>query len=73
MNRDKRQFVHELSDHFGVESESYDNEPKRNVIATATRDRVWIPSQSIIDVVMKQKRAPGPVNLSAAGGIRTSR
>ena len=34
MNRDKRQFVHELSDHFGIESESYDAEPKRNVVAT---------------------------------------
>ena len=36
MNRDKRQFVHELSDHFGIESESYDAEPKRNVVATGT-------------------------------------
>ena len=69
MNRDKRQFVHELSDHFGVESESYDNEPKRNVIATAKRDQVWIPSQSIIDVVMKQKRAPGPVSLGASNRV----
>ena len=37
MNRDKRQFVHELSSHFGVESESFDAEPKRNVVATAYR------------------------------------
>ena len=29
MNRDKRTFVHELSDHFGIDSESFDAEPKR--------------------------------------------
>ena len=39
MNRDKRQFVHELSDHFGIESESYDAEPKRNVVATGKSTR----------------------------------
>jgi transcriptional repressor NF-X1 len=68
MNRDKRQFVHEYSDHFGIDSESYDAEPKRNVIATAFRDRVWLPSQSIIDVVQGQRRAPGPINLKGGKG-----
>ena len=37
MNREKRQFVHECCSHFGVESESYDAEPKRNVVAVAHR------------------------------------
>ena len=39
MNREKRQFVHECCSHFGVESESYDAEPKRNVVAVAHRER----------------------------------
>ena len=61
MNREKRQFIHEYCAHFGIESESFDAEPKRNVVATAVKDRVWLPSQSIIDVIMRQRKAPGPV------------
>ena len=64
MNRDKRQFVHELSDHFGIESESYDAEPKRNVVATAIKDRAWLPSQSITDVVLGIRKAPVPVSIA---------
>lgn len=40
MNREKRQFVHEYCTHFGCESVAYDAEPKRNVVATAQRDKV---------------------------------
>lgn len=64
MNRDKRQFVHELSDHFGIDSESYDAEPKRNVVATAVKERAWLPSQSIMDVVLGVRKAPAPVRIA---------
>ena len=47
MNRDKRQFVHEYSDHFGCESQSYDAEPKRNVVVTAVKDKCSLPSISL--------------------------
>lgn len=40
MNRDKRHFIHEYCEHFGCESVAYDQEPKRNVVATAARDKV---------------------------------
>lgn len=40
MNREKRHFVHELCGHFGCESQAYDEEPKRNVVATAVKDKV---------------------------------
>ena len=66
MNRDKRQFVHELSDHFGVESESYDAEPKRNVVVTALKERVWLPSQSIIEVVLGVRKAPVATSINTA-------
>ncbi len=66
MNRDKRQFVHELSDHFGVESESHDSEPKRNVVATAHRDRVWLPTQALADVVAGQRKMPMPASSSSS-------
>lgn len=62
MNREKRQFVHELSDHFGVESESFDAEPKRNVVATAVKDRAWLPSQSIMEVVLGIRKPPTIAN-----------
>lgn len=40
MNKDKRHFVHESCEHFGCESQAYDQEPKRNVVATAVKDKV---------------------------------
>lgn len=40
MNRDKRHFIHEYCEHFGCESAAYDQEPNRNVVATAVRDKV---------------------------------
>jgi transcriptional repressor NF-X1 len=65
MNRDKRQLVHEYAEHFGCESESYDAEPKRNVVATALKDKSWLPAISLLEFVQKQKKAPGPVLSSA--------
>ncbi|KAJ7415937.1 hypothetical protein WISP_75187 [Willisornis vidua] len=35
MNRDHRRIIHELAQVYGIESVSYDNEPKRNVVITA--------------------------------------
>ncbi|MGH0136124.1 UNVERIFIED_CONTAM: hypothetical protein FKN15_066220 [Acipenser sinensis] len=35
MNRDHRKIIHELAEVYGIESESYDSEPKRNIIITA--------------------------------------
>lgn len=42
MNREKRQLVHEYCEHFGCDSQAYDQEPKRNVVATAVKDKVII-------------------------------
>jgi len=59
MGREKRQFVHELCGHFGCTSQSFDPEPKRNVVATATKNEVWLPTISVVEV------AKGFVSLSA--------
>ncbi|XP_014214759.1 protein shuttle craft [Copidosoma floridanum] len=67
MNRDKRQFVHESCDHFGCESHAYDQEPKRNVVATAVKDKCWLPSYSLIEMLQRengQRKVPGPMNTS---------
>ncbi|XP_046686079.1 LOW QUALITY PROTEIN: protein shuttle craft-like, partial [Homalodisca vitripennis] len=64
MNRDKRQFVHEYCTHFGCESVAYDAEPKRNVVATAQRDKAWLPSYSLLEVVQREmglRKVPLPI------------
>lgn len=40
MNRDKRHAVHDMAAMFGVETQAYDAEPNRNIIATAARESV---------------------------------
>lgn len=68
MNRDKRHFVHEYCEHFGCESVAYDQEPKRNVVATAARDKAWLPSMSLLEVIQResgQRKIPKPVISSA--------
>ncbi|EDW02849.1 protein shuttle craft [Drosophila grimshawi] len=65
MNREKRQMVHELCEVFGVESVSYDKEPNRNVVATAHKERCWLPATSVMDVLAResgQRRVPVPSN-----------
>lgn len=64
MNREKRQFVHEYCEHFGCESVAYDQEPKRNVVATAQKTKAWLPSVGLLEMVQReagQRRVPGPM------------
>ncbi|KAM3964445.1 LOW QUALITY PROTEIN: nuclear transcription factor, X-box binding stc [Aphomia sociella] len=64
MNRQKRQFIHELCEHFGCESVAYDAEPNRNVVATADKEKSWLPAMSVLEVVAREagkRRVPGPV------------
>lgn len=64
MNRDKRLFVHEYCQMFGCESEAYDAEPNRNVVATAYRDKSWLPSIGLLELIQRengQRKVPGPV------------
>ncbi|KAL1116743.1 hypothetical protein AAG570_005215, partial [Ranatra chinensis] len=44
MSTAKRLFVHEYCKHFGCESVAYDMEPKRNIVATAVKDKVRMES-----------------------------
>ncbi|KAI5651928.1 r3H domain-containing protein [Phthorimaea operculella] len=64
MNWARRQFVHELCEQFGCESVAYDAEPNRNVVATADREKSWLPAMSILEVLAREagkRRIPGPV------------
>lgn len=40
MNRDKRHVIHDLAAMFGVETQAYDAEPNRNIVATASKESV---------------------------------
>ncbi|XP_023953181.2 protein shuttle craft [Bicyclus anynana] len=64
MNRQKRQFIHELCEHFGCESVAYDAEPNRNVVATADKEKSWLPAMSVLEVLAREagkRKVPGPV------------
>uniref|UniRef100_T1IRV0 R3H domain-containing protein n=1 Tax=Strigamia maritima TaxID=126957 RepID=T1IRV0_STRMM len=64
MNREQRRVIHELGEYFGCSTQSYDEEPKKNVVATALRDKSWLPSVSIMAVVEREsvrQRAPPPI------------
>lgn len=68
MKSDHRRAVHELAEFFGCETQSYDDEPKKNVVATAFKDKSWLPSTSIMTVVQKESggtrqagKAPPPI------------
>ncbi|KAK4880352.1 hypothetical protein RN001_008498 [Aquatica leii] len=66
MNRDKRHFVHEYCEHFGCDSAAYDPEPNRNVVATAYKDKSWLPSYSLLEIIQResgQRKVPGPQQL----------
>lgn len=54
MNRDQRRVVHELAEFFGCETQSYDQEPYRNVVVSAYKDRCRIPSGSVVSVVQRE-------------------
>lgn len=76
MNKDKRHFVHESCEHFGCESQAYDQEPKRNIVATAVKDKCWLPSYSLLEIVQRengQRKVPGPMltTTKADGSIKT--
>ncbi|BES99872.1 R3H domain [Nesidiocoris tenuis] len=54
MGSAKRQFIHEYCEHFGIESVAYDPEPNRNIVATAWKDKCWLPSLSVLEVVARE-------------------
>uniref|UniRef100_K7FMW8 Transcriptional repressor NF-X1 n=1 Tax=Pelodiscus sinensis TaxID=13735 RepID=K7FMW8_PELSI len=63
MNRDHRRIIHELAQIYGIESVSYDNEPKRNVVITAVKGKSVCPSNTLTSVLERemQTRPPPPI------------
>ncbi|KAK6492160.1 mRNAional repressor NF-X1-like isoform X1 [Huso huso] len=63
MNRDHRKIIHELAEVYGIESESYDSEPKRNIIITAVRGKTTCPNTTLTTLIEREtaKRPPPPI------------
>lgn len=67
MNRDHRRIIHDLAQVYGLESVSYDSEPKRNVVVIAVR---WV-GLAIIGGTAWDKLDPGS-NLSVFAFLTSS-
>ncbi|KAF5899023.1 transcriptional repressor NF-X1-like, partial [Clarias magur] len=63
MKRDQRRIVHELAEVYGLESVSYDSEPKRNVMVTAVRGKSACPTSTLTALIKRENaaRAPPPI------------
>lgn len=48
-----RQIIKELAEFFGLKSHSIDKEPLRSVVVKATKEKCYLPTVSIMDVVKK--------------------
>lgn len=63
MNRDHRRIIHDLAQVYGLESVSYDSEPKRNVVVTAVRGKSLCPPNTLTSILERemQSRPPPPI------------
>ncbi|XP_036378386.1 transcriptional repressor NF-X1 isoform X2 [Megalops cyprinoides] len=63
MNREHRKIIHELAEAYGIESVSYDSEPKRNVVITAVRGKSACPNSTLTALIERETagRAPPPI------------
>uniref|UniRef100_A0A8C9UAF6 Transcriptional repressor NF-X1 n=1 Tax=Scleropages formosus TaxID=113540 RepID=A0A8C9UAF6_SCLFO len=63
MNREHRKIIHDLAEAYGVESVSYDSEPKRNVVVTAVRGKSVCPNSTLTALIEREMtvRAPPPI------------
>ncbi|XP_052417320.1 transcriptional repressor NF-X1 isoform X13 [Carassius gibelio] len=63
MKREHLRIIHELAEAYGVETVSYDSEPKRNVVVTAVRGKSVCPNTSLAALIEREtvSRAPPPI------------
>lgn len=63
MNRDHRKIIHDLAEVYGLESISYDSEPKRSVAVTAQKGISVCPNSSLSSLIKRETaaRAPPPI------------
>lgn len=64
----QRRLIHELAEFYGCQTESYDEEPNKNVVATALRDKCWLPSITLTALIQREffPKAPLPIPINCA-------
>nr|XP_023663258.1 transcriptional repressor NF-X1 isoform X3 [Paramormyrops kingsleyae] len=74
MNRDHRRIIHELAEAYNIECNSYDSEPKRNVVMTAIRGKSVCPNSTLTALIEREMaaRAPPPIAHVRQQSIRSS-
>ncbi|XP_072556488.1 transcriptional repressor NF-X1-like [Paramormyrops kingsleyae] len=75
MNRDHRRIIHELAEAYNIECNSYDSEPKRNVVMTAIRGKSVCPNSTLTALIEREMaaRAPPPIAHVRQQSIRLPR
>ncbi|KAJ8024888.1 Transcriptional repressor NF-X1 [Holothuria leucospilota] len=63
MNRDMRRMIHELAEFYGCQTQSYDQEPNKNVVALARKDKCRLPNMTLSSVVQRERfpKVPMPI------------
>lgn len=57
MNSNHRHVIHELAEFFGCKTHAVDKEPSRSVVVKAPKDKCYLPTMSIMDMLnAKDKR-----------------
>ncbi|ELT89371.1 hypothetical protein CAPTEDRAFT_154981 [Capitella teleta] len=57
----QRRVIHELAEFYGCESLSYDEEPNKNVVATANKGRCWLPNKSLTTLIQSEMHPKAPM------------
>jgi transcriptional repressor NF-X1 len=62
----QRRVIHELAESYGCQTESYDEEPNKNVVATAIKDKCWVPNVTLTAMVQRERfpKAPMPIPIN---------
>ncbi|KAI0214804.1 Transcriptional repressor NF-X1 [Lamellibrachia satsuma] len=60
MSFEQRRVVHTLAEFYGCETLSYDHEPKKNIVATAYKNKCWHPTVTVSALVGNSSMAPIP-------------
>jgi transcriptional repressor NF-X1 len=62
----QRRVIHELAEFYGCTTESFDEEPNKNVVATAVKNKCWHPNVTLTAMTQRElfPKAPVPIPIN---------
>jgi len=57
MNSDNRHIIHELAEFFGCKTHAVDREPNRSVVVKAAKDKCYLPTLSLMDIIKEESES----------------